>query len=548
MKAVLKHALALLLVGFFVFYNFFYTGRYAEYPWWYEHVNDIDATYAANTVGLLNNSELTFVYHPGATIYALHGTVYRILALKDPTHQRLMHLRQVRDYNQAADVLETSTRTSRILTLLESVLFLIVFYFFLVRLGGNWFVAFLLTFYLGTSHAFLQHICMVRAEVLSLLFLFCGFYSIVCFMQKTAQPPAGWMRFLIPAGFFLGFAIFSKIQIGPPLVFSLALLVFYMVRFHPAKDYKDLSGKFYWFSLALALVNLAFMPWWALKRPAFLTPEFLSLMPGYWREVYGPAPESFFVPVFVSLMSLVAISAFFMVRRFIRVFRVFNLLIFGGILSVYLILLPVSMSFAQYVENTRRLVYAVFTNVLYGGILSHRVLNFETVEKIWNMHGQESGLLHINILYFVLLAAVLSGYRLFQKVNPKRLFYGLVLFIFGTGLTMDVLATMRSFKLYYYYAFYSLSFLALGLGMWLSLECGGRLYPLVQKFPAVFCKGAIVILGLHVFVMGFYLLSRPRADGKSSQDPLVEYLNTRTHAPPFWRIVDEAIRRINHAS
>jgi len=542
-KAILKHASALLLISFFVLYNFFYTGRYAEYPWWHEHGNDIDATYAANTVGLLNNSELTFVCHPGATIYALHGIAYRIPAFKDPAHQRLMRLREVMDYNQAAAVLETSTRTSRILTVIEAVLFLIVFYFLLVRLGGNCFISFLITFYLGTSHAFLQHICMIRAEILSLLFLFCGFYLIIYLMQKMGEPPIGWMRFLIPAGFFLGFSVFSKIQIGPPLVFSLALVVFYMTRVRPVIDPRDRSVKFYWFSLGAALVNLALMPWWTLKRPAFLTPQFLSVMPEYWREVYGPAPESFFVPVFIFLTGLVVLSTFFIARRFIRVLWVLNLLIFGGIISTYLILLPVSMSFPQYVENTRRLVYSVFTNVIYGGILSHRVVNFDTFEKIWNMHAQESGLLHINIFYFVLLAAFLSLYRLLQKVSPKRSFYGLVLFIFGTGLTMDVFATMRSVKLYYYYAFYSLSFLALGLGMWLSLEYASR--KIQNGFFQYSPIGVMLVLGLHVFVMGFYLLGQPRASGKSSQDPNVEYVNTRTHAPPFWRIVDEAIRRNN---
>lgn len=552
-----RHFFVLLLICFFVLYNFFYTGRYAEYPWWHEHGNDIDATHAATTIGLLNNSELTFVYHPAATIYALHGIVYRMLALQDPAHQRLLHLREVKDYHQAIALLETSTRTSRILTVIEAVLFLILFYFLIVRLGGHWVIAFLVTFYLGTSHAFLQHICMVRAEILNMLFFLGAFYLVSHLFQKKIEPSLIWACFIIPAGIFLGWSVFSKIQIGPVVLGFLGLMIFYLLWMPSYGQKKEIAAKIFWFNLGLSLVNLLIMPWWALKRPAFLTPEVISFYmtsAADWKKVYGPAPESFFVPIFVFLMVLVVMSACLIgfkhigktnkiSGQFIRFFWFFNLLISGGIISIYLILFPVSVSFTQYIENTQRLVYAVLTNVSYGGFLSHRSMNFDTFEKIWNMHANESSLFHMNILYFVILVGFLSLYCFFKKGNPKRWLYGFVFFLLTTAVTMDIFATMRSVKLYPYYAFYSLSFFALGLAVWLNVEYQNGFYLLPKLSSLLFSKALVLVLGLHVFGIGFYLLSLPRSSGKSDQDPMTEYINTRSHAGPFWRIVDESIKK-----
>ena len=123
MKFRLKFILCITVLSSVLLYDFFYVNNYAAYPWWHQKGNDIDGAYTATTVGLLNNSELEFVYHPGGTVYPIHGTVYRVLNLAD--------LSRVKDIDGAIEVLDKIVRTSRVVAVLLGVIFAAIFLSFL---------------------------------------------------------------------------------------------------------------------------------------------------------------------------------------------------------------------------------------------------------------------------------------------------------------------------------------------------------------------------------------------------------------------------------
>jgi len=70
------HFIFILFICFWAAHHF-YIKNYLAFPWWHRIDNDIDASHVATTIGLLNDSEYTYVYHPGATLFSLHGLIYR---------------------------------------------------------------------------------------------------------------------------------------------------------------------------------------------------------------------------------------------------------------------------------------------------------------------------------------------------------------------------------------------------------------------------------------------------------------------------------------
>ncbi len=176
MKKILnfKLILTLILLSFLVFiycFQFFNNGNYASYPWWHQNGGqDADGTYVAQTISLLNDTRLHYIHHPGATIYSIHGLIYRLLAFKSNSYNRLFQLREMPTLNAAMDLIETGTRVSRISTLILSIFFMILIFLIILEFSKNVFLSFLFSFFAAVSGSLLQHSYKIRPEMLSLFF------------------------------------------------------------------------------------------------------------------------------------------------------------------------------------------------------------------------------------------------------------------------------------------------------------------------------------------------------------------------------------------
>lgn len=538
MKFSFKVIVCIIVLSAILFCDFFYVNNYAAYPWWHQKGNDIDGAYSATTAGLLNNTELDFVYHPGATVYTIHGAVYRVLNLAD--------LSGIKDINGAVEVLDKLVRTSRIVAVLLGVIFAAVFFSFFCVLSGHILLSFLIAFYALSSPAFLEHIYMIRAEMPNLIFFFGALLVLFVNLREREIPPWKFIRIMAITGLLIGLSILSKIQIGPAVLACVAGTALYLFLNERYGKALLAHPKAVWICLVLSLLNCVVMPWWALNRPAFLNAEYFRILhkDAALRYVYGLAPESFLPPILILFLMLAGLSAGLLfwrssAKREDLLQRIFpgilsiHCLILGAIGSVYLVLLPASVSFSKYIDNTQHLVYSVLTNVIYGKFLTNRVLDGGTFVKIFDMHSSRSLLLGVNILILVGIVAVGCAVRVLPRSTKDKLPYLLALAFIATGLTLDILATMHWKNVRLYHAIYSVCFYSAGLLVWLNFE--------VQK------RGARIavwtVLGLHCLIVSVHMFQQPRASGVSDQDPAVEFLNVKTLAQPFWRAVDENIQR-----
>jgi len=567
-----KYILCLTVLCLFSTHEYFVIRKGHAYPWWHSLGNDIDATYAATAVGLLNDSELTLVAHPAATIYTFHGAAYRFLSFVSLPHKKLLHLRNVGSLEDASDILQISTQTSRILSFLTTITFIILLFGVINFFINNVVVTSLFIFYIVTSFSYRYHLLVIRPEIPSLVFFLAALLIFFSHVKRKQVTIMGRGRLFVGVGFLLGLSVFSKIQIGPPLVMFLGGIVFYLLQQRLQQGLQKIPTRQLWICFWTAVGNFVLMPWWALKKPDFVTPQFLhdTRIVDDVRRIYGIGRESFVGPVVIVLFIFGLLSAIFLVLRLTakrerglsRVFPIisfFNFFNLGAILSVYIVLLPVSISFAQYIANTKHLVYATLSNVFYGGFLINRVLDFGTLEKIvqmhWNQCSVSTSFLRINVLYFVGLAAVVCGIRLCLRKPENRIPCLLSLCFFGTAFIMDVLATMRHAILFQYYAIYSLCFYSIGMAIWVGFELrnqfpnginrsvfsGKRIWirGICLLLPGIF----LFFLAMHDIHWGYNLLQKIPSSGISAQNPALEYRNTRSHAAPFWRIVEESIHK-----
>ena len=196
---------------FILSFNFFVVGRYSVYPWWHQHNNDSDAAYAAQTVTLINGARLSYVHHPGATVYMFDALAYRAMAAARADYRHLLRLKHITNMDGASDILESAVRISRIVAFGTAALAVPLIFSLICRYTSNVFIGGAFTFYIILTPAFLQHSYKVRPELLSLLFVLAAWLVL-----------ARFPRHLTWAGFFLAASVFSKIQTGPLIVFTLA--------------------------------------------------------------------------------------------------------------------------------------------------------------------------------------------------------------------------------------------------------------------------------------------------------------------------------------
>jgi hypothetical protein len=551
-----------LIFCIYLTYNFFIIKNFASYPWYHAENNDSDAFYAAQTLGIINDGFLKCTIHPGATISTVHGTIYKLLSKINDSFRALTTLSEVGNLDDGFQVLNTATQISRISSLFIAYIFSALLLAVIYQFTKDLIISFLFTFYVVTSHTFLFHSTVVRPEALSLFFFF---FAVLIFLNKICKENISLISFFLGflfIGFFLGFSVFSKIQIGPLIVFFIGLVSLYL--FWVAGKGNFITGKIknIWFICCLAsLMNIVLTPWWTLKRPGFLTSEFLDKIANNdFGRLYGPAPESFSLMVFIILLIFTITSFLFFVvdrkqllkgltSRSLPILFAVNVLNLGIISSVYLILLPVSASFGSYTNNTNHLVYSTITNVLYAGFLDADIDIWLSFNRILAMHNWTSQLLGVNVVFIAFLAFLFCIIRLFFQSSNTKISYLFIIFIFLIGIFIDFFSTMRLTPwspgyLFFHYALYSIFIYSIGLAKLSSLELrNNEQIGSSKRYTRAFRLIALCLLLTHVILVSHELYKQPRESGKSSEKEYKnkQYMITRALATPFWEIIEAAI-------
>lgn len=535
-------AAGIILLCAIISFDFFKIHKYPAYPWYHIWGNDVESAYAGQTVAIVNGGEMYFVLHPGAPVFTLHGTIYKILSFVNPAYQKIFRLSEVKTSNEPLEILDLATRTSRVISFWVSLIFIGVLLVFIWRLTGRLLLSFLFGSYIVLSQAFFVDYPIVRPEILNLLLFFTA--ALWYLGQKDKIEGVCLKKYFfvfVPMGVLLGTSILAKIQIVPAVLSFMLIIVYGLWEKNRRPEAVSLpnvrkcAGAF--------LLNLILMPWWALKRPDFLTPESLRIMhhASDYKRVYGTAPENFYGLMAVFLIGLNLLPWVFWALKRYRAARIcaapvlsivltLNLLITGGIISAYFVFLPISTSLAGYVENTRHLVYSLFTHVFsYEPVFAKTAVSGNLMGKILYLHQMVGSLLTVNIMYWAALAAAWSVFKFFKSSTAQKKTYALILLMFLTAFLMDLACSMRTKKIYDNYAIYSVSLYGLGLALFAAAAFSDARLKIARG-----CL--ITVLILNAFWRGYDILKQPLADGISRQDPKVELLNSVGHGRPFWNM------------
>ena len=512
----------------------FVIARHLSYPWWYELASDGDGLYVTQTLVLINNGDLTMVFHPGATVFAIHGFVYRILSFFVPAYHPFVHLDQVSTPAEAFAILDLAMRTSRVLTYALNIAGMAVFWQLLYQLTKNRAVAyFLAAFLMTTRFMLIERVTTIRPELIS--FIFCVLMlSFVLYRRESAGTPVAatgiWGG--IMTGFLGGLAGLTKLQALPLVLCAGAWWVFM-----PARACGGMSSKkTAFFALAAAAGNFLIMPWAWLERPALLTDGYFKhFYPGSDQiRIYGTVPPDVcgpfvFVLAVLLIMTLIAGIQYKDQLEFTHKMVKLNLLVTGMIVSAYAVFLPLGMNAAAYAAASNHLLYASATNILFGGSLKNAVLDWSTWQRVANFQA--------DILPYVRVAAAASLIRVCMRSTDRKPYY-MVLLFFAAGFLMDVLSSFRRYTpdgpMISSYAIYSLPCHLCGLGAWLATEC--RCFRKRFGFdPAII---VCIVMAFNLWRVSADILARPRASGLADdQTPRQEMLNTTSAVWPFWNIV-----------
>ncbi|MDQ3190543.1 MAG: DUF3108 domain-containing protein [Bacteroidota bacterium] len=555
----LKHFGFVLIIVLFIGYNFFYIGNYAAYPWYHEVVNDSDGTYSSQAVSILNGNETEYMHHPGATVCALHGFGYQTLGLFSESHSKLTKLNQVRDLNEAYQVLDTATRTSRIFSLLALIIFSVVFYAVAFQITRHALLSALVTFFIFTSTALLHHSHVVRPELLNILFFFMALFLTIKVLKNSSFYTKLDYIAIMFIGIFIGYSIFAKIQILPVLALFFGCLVFYLFRFF--KIQKEALLKTAILSFFISLGNLILMPWWATKKPSLLTPEYLKnpnvtfVINDVEYGAYGSAPENITSPVFAILFALMLITfiCFYFFKknaqnkfftRLVPSTLFLNLIALGFILSIYLVYLPVFDS-ANYFKNTNHLFYSLVSNVFYGnGFLMNDKFTFSSaLDEIIRVHSIQIQSFSFNLFYVSAFIATISIAQFFIRKGSNGYLFLLLTLFFATGFLMDFTSMLRAPYMMNQYTIYSRVFYGMSLVIWIYVQFIE--FPFFSKKVKFICLYLIVgLLILNVIFVSNKFYKSPHADGISTfkEDKINEEIyNTKAYVAPFWKTVDKAM-------
>ncbi len=539
-KARIWGGVGFILVGALMAYYAFVTAKCLHYPWWVGQGSDGDGTYVTQTLALMNNGDYTLVFHPGATVYSIHGMVYRFLALFFAPYQSFVQLGQVPTPAAAFEILDLAMRTSRVVTYLLNLACLLLFWKVLHLLSQRKTLSFLLAAYVMTTNFMLnERVFIIRPELTSFIFLILLFIVVMKANDSQSNAlPLGSVWALV-AGFVAGLAVFAKIQALP---IALCMILFWVFS-----KSKVLAGapphRLALISLIAAAGNFVIFPWSWLERPAILTSEYLRrISPNVdLTGIYGPVPQTLaptFVSVFVGLLILTLVFGLNkQLCKFVAIIYKFNLLVTGLIVSCYVVFLPLGMSYTAYMANSNHLLYSMLTNVFYGGTMNHRIIDSTLFQYIYMLHGS-SRILGIHIFDLIFVASAVAVLRIWFGRRGRKRPYCLALLFFTIAFLMDMLSSFRRYApdaaIVSSYAIYSLPLHACGLAVWVAAECELWSQRRLRVGPyAIVCA----FLMLHLVFVARNLMRLPKASGVVTfQTPEGEMLNTMSQVGPFWTI------------
>ena len=545
------HGILLSIIYALLARYFFFVGNYTADPWY--QLADADAAYAPQTVLLLNDGDGYFFAHPGATIYFLQGGVHRVLALFSSEHHRLMQLSEITSLEAAVPILTTAVGTGRVIALLTVAALAGILYLLILKLTRRWLIAFSFTFFIVLSKGVLWHIRAIRPESPSVAFFYLA--ALLCVVGLSQKKLALlYAVALFFSGLSLGLAVFSKVQIVPVIVLLLFAVLSVLWLGPNLFGTGSINPRYSIINLVLAICTVLLTPYWALVRPVFLTPERFNLMDINYQAVYGSLPANFFMPVLAILLMLLCLSTGLALMRsrinyawsikLLATSLTVNLVALGIIASVYIVLLPASLSFAGYVSNTNHLVYATLTNLTRGGtgflVNTQQALSGRIVQVL-NLHGSYSTFATFNILYLVGIASLVCCMRLIASKSTQKLPYVLTLGLFIAGFGMDLLGTLRIADTYGIYAIYSVGFYGLGLAYFTSLEVelafrSETLFRYVGSGNHLALIGLAILAGgvLNVGLTGYSIVSSPIGSGiKTSYSAEAAWGILNVYVPQF---------------
>ncbi len=531
-------AFALGVLGIMAYYAFV-TVNCLAYPWWVGLGSDGDGTYVTQTLLLLNNGPLQLVFHPGATVYGLLGIILRVVDSFDPAHI-FLNLQHMKDPAAVFVLLDHAMHISRIVIFLLNVLCLLVFWRVLYQISKDLFLSLGLSGVLMTAFFMMDlRVFIVRPELTSFIFCIALFSLLLSVRQKRLSKEAVGIPTMIMIGVLGGFAILAKVQ-AILLVGPLALWWFWNM---PGMILKKIEDRVTWTAVSIAVINTVIMPWGWFKRPDFLLGYLKELY--YAREehqMYGPAPDTV-APVYMIIMGillLLSIASICWPHRFGRLLAKVlvgvGLFQTGIIVSCYAVFLGLGQSFSAYNAASNHLLYALTTNVLYGGAANHRVIDAATVKAVINLH-LSNHLAGIGILWYVAAAVGLCLFRLWQTSVRWRA-YVLILFLCVSGMGIDIISSFRQYFpgqviIICTYAIYSLPVYLCAL----AVLCTAELSSLSDGVLKLRVRRLVyAVLVVHMVMIAAYVIKMPKWDVKNNrgQTPDQEMLNTLSAVPDFW--------------
>ena len=555
-KGRLWRSIGLVFILALLAFNFIAVGKYASYPWWHQHDCDSDPLYVAQAVTLVNDGPFDYIHHPGAVVSSGHGFAYRVASAIAGWHPEYLDVRASVPGLSAWELLEDATRLSRWLSFCVFAVLIATFYGFVFWLTRNDRATFLVTFFVATSQVAIWHSRAIRPEIPSLLFSILAGWVIFASARSLARgKERGFVTGSIAFGFFLAIAMLSKIQVLP-VITMLLLLGGGLVVTRGGSGNQEETNRRLRSSIILGVIAAGMTPWWGLRKPSFVTGSYLESIGYFDRLVYGSMVESF-VPLVAAVFGLsltAAVAAFFfnrrrggsrVVDRLACVLCYLHLLEIGAILGVYLVVAPASRTVASYLANTHHLVYGVIANTLgnvFGsGFLHHKAVDGNTVARIFDAHALGDQMLGVNIVWLLVLIAIVAFVRILASKTAERAGYWLVLALLSTGVVMDIVFTLRWLAQFNYYAIFSLVLYGIGMALFLNLEWQNRW---VDRgwLRATYGVG-LLLVGLllsHVGFRTYEMVTAPRATGLSDQVPAPMLDSTRAQNLHFWLMFEDS--------
>ena len=215
---LLTHVFFILLAIFFVIFVSHYRGIFSPFT----DVSDSDSLY----IGQI----LLFNAHLPQTYFDHTGYIYTLLLAKYLCGIRALHLisvdtlKQIAVYPNFGAAFSSLVYYGRAFSMLESVVFVICFYFGLISLRVNRLVCFLLSLILLTSSGLLIQALILRPELMSALF---GMIAFFLFANAFQEMRSSFLIKIFFAAFFNFLALSAKVQ----AIFHFLIIPFLAIAF-----------------------------------------------------------------------------------------------------------------------------------------------------------------------------------------------------------------------------------------------------------------------------------------------------------------------------